>query len=239
LEITIESGKNNQFTLPIAVAVDGDDNLWVGDTDNYRIMMFPNAQSSPNNPTATIIFGKYKLRGCTAYTNTGIFSLTTDPVSNTLWADDNYCNRILVFTSANAKSSGDNADFAIGATSPKVKGVSGCSQNQFGLTQGVYFDSSTNSLFVSDQGNNRVVVFENALPPVNNPSATYQIGQPNLQTCFGRVLPTNSTTMTQPEGLVYDPTSSTLWVADYYNNRVNHIGCNLSSEESFTIDHSW
>jgi len=219
-------GTGDNLFYPQGVAVDGDNNLWVGDTFNFRIVMFPNALDSSSGPNPTIIFGTSGVPQCSSTQNKGVVSLTVDPVTNTLFAADVGCNRILIFNSANTKKTGGSADFSIGSMSPSVSGSGACNQNSVN-PQGVFFDPSTNSLFASDLDNERVLIFLNVIPSVNNPQANMVLGQNNFTTCENsqKASPSN---FGGPGGLMFDPTTSTAWVSENDFNRVSHISCNAS-----------
>jgi len=121
------------------------------------------------------------------------------------------------------KKTGDNADNVIGAANLTVAGDKDCSANSLFYPEGVWYDESTNSLFVSDTFHNRIMVFSDVIPPMNYPNATLLLGQSTFINCPSLRI-TNSASFYSPTGLMFD--STTLWVTDQQNNRILHIGCN-------------
>jgi len=232
-----QGSRETMFYGPQAVAIDSDGNLWVGDTYNARIMMFENAlEYSKRNPKKPkIIFGYDDQPGCSANQNHGIRSITIDPITNTLWASDFYCNRVLVYNSANKKDSGASADNVIGSNSTDLPGNGECESHTLRNPWGIHYDSSTNQLFVSDLGNDRVLVFEHAFPAVSNASANMVIGQPDFNTCITLQAP-NSMNLNEPTGLFYSNETASVFIAENGNNRVSHILCNTSSSFSNIVE---
>jgi DNA-binding beta-propeller fold protein YncE len=125
-------------------------------------------------------------------------------------------NRVLVFDRASGSTTASlvlgQADFVStqenGGTTPGAATLSG--------PQGVYSDGTR--LYVSDTGNNRVLVW-NALPTVNGQSADLVIGQADptgvLVNAGGAA---GATTLSSPTGV--DVVSGHLYIADSGNNRV-------------------
>lgn len=150
-----------------------------------------------------------------------------DAADTLLYVADPTNNRVLVFNVAPGTiSNGENASYVLGQTSFTASG-GGTGQAALSAPNNLSFDANNKRLFVDDEDNNRVVVF-NASPNslANGENATYVLGQPNFTSGNGSL--TQSTMYVQSpsypfpviQGLFYDPGSSRLFVSDYYNNRV-------------------
>jgi sugar lactone lactonase YvrE len=74
------------------------------------------------------------------------------------------------------------------------------------------------NLYVADSWNNRVLIYRGgAFLDVNGPSATQVLGQTTFDTNNTGLLPNQ---MFRPFGVVFDPVTNTLWVADEDNKRM-------------------
>ncbi|MBI3074270.1 MAG: hypothetical protein HYY84_19345 [Deltaproteobacteria bacterium] len=139
-----------------------------------------------------------------------------------LFVADTSNNRVLVYTMSGGLIFPDYlADFVFGqpnmsecraAEIPSAATMSG----PYGLV------ATTNPyrLFVSDEGNNRILVFditEGSSPFSTGMNAQFVIGQPNFS---GRDAGGGATGLNRPKGLAHDSTVSRLYVADSLNHRV-------------------
>lgn len=91
------------------------------------------------------------------------------------------------------------------------------------LPQGLAVDTrgSTPTVYAADSGNNRVLVWQNASSKSVPSQPTAVIGQPNLYTTLPAInVPAISGGLNNPTGLVVDPSSGALYIADTRNNRV-------------------
>ena len=83
----------------------------------------------------------------------------------------------------------------------------------------VALDPMGHRLFVADEYNHRVVVWQlDELNRVSNRSARWVLGQPDLRSSF--MQPASATNMTVPLAVAYDTGSKRLFVGDGYHNRV-------------------
>ncbi len=137
----------------------------------------------------------------------------------------------LPLTSLQATTLADtmNADYVIGSGSPTqdfTDGSSGLTNAKYSGPLAVYLDSADNRLFVADNSNNRVLVF-NVDATTKLPldyTADYVLGQPDFTTSTAG---SGATGLTSPSGLAYDPTNKILFISDLTNNRV--VGYNVTS----------
>ncbi len=209
------------LSAPFSATFDSSGNLWVADSGNNRVLEFKPPFST--NEVAAVVIGQPNMfsSGC-ATTPTGLcqpFSLAFDPTGN-LWISDSANNRVLEYLSSNLIT-GDGAANVLGepdmfssayATSPT------------GLydPSGLAFDP-TGNLWISDQGNQRVVEYLSS-NLITGDGAANVLGQPNM---FTNGCTTTPTGLCYPSGLAFDPTGN-LWISDQGNQRVvEYLSSNL------------
>ena len=100
-----------------------------------------------------------------------------------------------------------------------------------GSPWGLAIDPELGDLYVSDWLYDRVLVFQGqAVPTADGPTATAVLGQYNFTTVSSSVLHS-------PTGIVFDPASRSLWVADSVNSRLARFaGPFLSSADLPGLD---
>jgi len=204
-------GGQSGLADPNGVAFDSSGNLWVADWGNNRVLEFAPPFSSGMN--ASKVLGQPDFTTYTANTTQSAMktplSLTFDRSGN-LWVADEGNARVLEFVGP--FSNGMNASVVLGQAGFNTANH-GDTQNTFGWPGNMKADSSGN-LWVSDNGNNRVLEF--ASPFTNGMNATLVLGQTNFTS--------NSCALTQsglcePLGLAFD-TSGNLLVDDFDYSRV-------------------
>ena len=180
----------SSMELPIGVFCSGT-TLWVADYYNFRILRFDNAASKANGAPADAVFSVPSFTywasqnplpvaaNSLAYPN----QLYVDAADN-LWVADVTNNRVLMFPNASFAVNATNG--GIGGPATLVLGQTNFTDNSPGTTastmsypDGVYGDAAGN-LYVSEAGNNRVLVFQNAASLPNGAAATYVLGQPDF-----------------------------------------------------------
>ena len=93
------------------------------------------------------------------------------------------------------------------------------------VSRGSAYDSTNSRLFVSDDGYNRVTVFNVATGTIaNGENASYVLGQSSY-TASGSAATQSG--LNEPENLDYDSSNTRLFVADQGNNRV--MVCNVAT----------
>lgn len=169
---------------PQGVALDTTHNLlYVADTGNNRVMVYATPVSNGEN--ATYVLGQSSWVAATAATTqSGLSSpegVTIDIGNNFLYVADYGNNRVMVFSTSGITSN-ENASYELGQAS----GVNQFTTRTAATTQaglntpvGVTIDTTNNRLFVSENGNNRITVF-NTTGISNGENASYVLGQTNF-----------------------------------------------------------
>jgi uncharacterized protein (TIGR03437 family) len=214
---------------PLAVAVDGSGNLYVATAADNRILGFP--AGGPNGSLAKSVLGQPDF--VTTTVNTGAFPLASpntlsapqdvkaDQNGNVFVADAGN-NRVLEFPAASK-----SANKVWGQNDFVSNGPNQIKPGSLNLPFQIAIDYSQTpfALYVSDTGNNRVLIWKDSVRYQSGDPADLAIGQPNLYTAAANVdsgaaqTPTN-TSLAGPTGIAVNPTNGTLYVADFGNNRV-------------------
>jgi DNA-binding beta-propeller fold protein YncE len=142
-----------------------------------------------------------------------------DPVNNRLFVEDAGNERILVFNTGTI-TNGMNASYVLGQTNFTSSGT-GTSQSAMhpgiaGDCGKLSFDSLNHRLFLADQGNNRVLIFDTANIS-NGMNASRVLGQADF-TSSGTA--TTQSGLKQPDAVMYDPATHNVFVGDTQNNRI-------------------
>jgi hypothetical protein len=163
------SAAANTMSAPSGLAYDSvNGRLFVSEVNNDRVLVFNSGSLTSNGPNANNELGQ---PSGTAFTSTGSAltqsgldgpaGLAYDSVNSRLFVADYYThNRVMVFNVAPGFSNGENAnsvlgqpDFTTGTATTTQSGLNTANTN------GLAYDPTTNRLFVSDDTNNRVMVF--------------------------------------------------------------------------------
>jgi len=188
--------------------------LFVGDTSNHRLMVF-NVAAVTNGEAAVNVLGQPTFTTNTAATaQTGLRSprgVAVDASSRLFVADTNN-HRIMVFNIASI-SDGEAAINVLGQAN-FTSGSSSLAQNRLSGPRGAALVG--NLLYIGDSTNNRIVVFDIA-SITNGENAFAVLGQASFTT---QTAATSQTGLRNPSGLVIDPATGRLFVADMNNHRV-------------------
>lgn len=204
---------------PFNVFVDDDDNLWVADTGNNRVLKFPNASSLANGAAATVALGQPNLTTVTAGTSDVKFGAPLGVVvdaTGTLWVVEHNNTRVVRFDNAASLGNGAAASGVLGQAD-FVSNAIGVSAASLQNPTGVAVDGS-GTLFVIDNVNARVLLFRDAKAKANGASADGVIGQPDF-TSNSTGLSARQFESAPGNGMAFD-SSGALWVPDQNNNRV-------------------
>ena len=210
----------SSFSLPYDVAFDiYKGKMYVVDLANHRVLRF-NYPVKENNPEAEIVFGQMDFfgkeanQGVSTSKNTLFFPTAVAVYEGCLWICDQGNNRILKFNNASdINENGIDADAVLGQVD-FVTNTPGTSNLELSNPYDITFDNNGN-LWVADQGNNRVLKFDEANSKVNGGYASLVLGQPDFLSSLSA---TSQTGMKNPTGVVCF--EGNLFVADMGNNRV-------------------
>jgi hypothetical protein len=157
--LTNSSGVSaTQFTSPFSAAFDSQNNLYVADYDNHRILFF-----TEGSTTASRVYGQngsftsnvVNLGGVSATSFDSIIGVNVDS-SNGLFAADLSNNRLLYFPSGSTTASivfGQNGSFT-----SNTANNGGISANSLDNPRGVCLDSM-GAIYILDDDNNRVLYY--------------------------------------------------------------------------------
>jgi uncharacterized protein (TIGR03437 family) len=228
----------NTLSGPADVKVDGNGYVYVADTGNNRVLMFP-----PGSKSAAAVWGQ------TTFTANGVneikpgslnapFAMAVDysQAPYALYVSDTANNRILGWKDSTRFRNGDPADFVIGQADLRTaiaNADSGGSLNPTRLClsapKGIAVQPNTGTLYVADSGNNRILRF----PRPANQSGQIQpdavIGQPDFTSSVSAVV--SAFSLSSPGALSFGPDGD-LFVADTGNNRVLEFSANAGSQAS-------
>jgi uncharacterized protein (TIGR03437 family) len=217
----------SSMNTPSGITLGANGDLFVADTGNNRVLQF-----SPGNPsTASRVFGQndffsnFKPSIATSTVLSRPQGVAVDALGN-LYVADTGLSRIVIFANVGtAPVSGAPALVVLGQDSFQSS-LTGTSDKRMKNPSDVAVDSA-GVIYVSDSGNNRVMVFPSLtfLSPSNS-SATGVFGQPNLTTSTPNWNSSSGAgtpeALWAPSGLFVDR-RDTLFVADSSNNRVLHV----------------
>lgn len=180
--------------------------LWVVDTGNNRVLEWPSPPVA-NKEAASGAYGQSTGTGSSSGTSASQLNLASGTDGGAVMSDgtrviiaDSGNNRVLIWNDTTTP-----ADLVLGQTD-FTSNTAGGGPSQMAGPRGVWTDGTR--LVVSDTENHRVLIW-NSFPTTNGQAADVVLG--------GGGSP-SATTMSRPQGVVYDGTR--LWVADAANNRV-------------------
>jgi sugar lactone lactonase YvrE len=192
--------------------------LWVADTYNMRVLRFGNAASLANGSSAAAEFGQPNFT-TGAYNSTPSATQLSYPTSmyvdgaGNLWVADDGFDRVLRFPDASTAANGEAATLVLGQLAFNTDGA-GLTTGTFDYPIGIYGDE-TGNMYVTDDGNNRIMIFPDAASLANGSAATYVLGQTNFSSNGAG---DGASQVTNPSGLFVS--TSVLLAADVGNNRV-------------------
>ena len=171
---------------PTGLFIDAASNLYVADSGNNRVLIFPNTKDAPPSGTAAfIVIGQDTFEGVAPGASSNRLNVPADVVVDSLGSiiiSDRGNNRVVTFSSLLFLSlSGSTATQVIGQRD--LTGVSPNWNSPDGLTtpQGLsaplgLFADRRDTLYICDSGNNRVIHF--LKPAVATHAANAQAGVP-------------------------------------------------------------
>jgi hypothetical protein len=213
----------NTLTYPYCVHTDGT-KLFITDGQNNRILIY-NTIPSSNNARADVVVGQVDFTHDSA--NQGSSSATANgfdtpcgvfTFNGKMYVTDAFNNRVLIFNSVPTANNA-SANIAVGQgdlVSENENQGSSLGANTLYIPYHTFTDGVR--LFISDYGNNRVLIY-NSLPTASNMSADTVIGQAsfttNLPNQGGSV---GANTLTEPTSLYYG--AGKLFLGDPMSDRI-------------------
>lgn len=204
------------LNTPLAVAIDPDGGVYISESAYHRILYFP-----PGSTMASRVYGQTSFSGSTSGISNEKLSSPNQMILDQeggLYVADNGNSRVVYFPKGSTT--------AIRVYGQPDLNTSGGGSGPLGLSgpTGIALDQNEN-LFVSDTGNNRVVMYPKTSQP-NGIAAVAVIGQfddlncslnNNNGSCSGSALGPKS--LYSPTGIFFNQTGQ-LYIADRSNNRV-------------------
>ncbi|CAF4138493.1 unnamed protein product [Adineta steineri] len=185
----------NQLNLPNGIDFDSSGRLYVSDYSCSMVVSFP---SNSNSTTFGTLLGSVAVPT----------SISIDQLANDIYVVSYYGNAVYKFVGGNGP-----AVVAAGGNG------NGNALNQLSYPVGVYYDYlCTNSLYVADSGNNRIMKF-----PSNSTNATY-----GTVVAGGHGAGNGGHQLNDPRSIIVD-SSGTLYIADANNNRIQRWLQNASN----------
>ena len=218
--------------LPVGIALDvARRRAFISDGGNHRILVFDiHRERLENGASAIAVIGQpnFSMKEPRLAAD-GLNSpghLAYDGNHDRLFAVDNRNHRVVVFNVAPARmKNGMSAERVIGqpdftTTTPAAEQRGDgeiINEKRFVSPNGVAYDSARDRLYVADQGNDRVMVFDVAPDQfVNHPSAVAVLGQANTWSQSNQVLRDVSAQdqLYDPRGLAFDSVNQRLYATD-------------------------
>ena len=172
---------SNKLKGPVGVFVDGQGRLWVTDRLNHRVLRFDNASSKLSGSNADGILGQSDFitgtSGLSATKMNRPMGVYVDAFDN-LWVCEDDNNRVIRFDSVSFKSDGAAADGVLGQPDFTTN-LKSYSRNGVSNIRGVFGDDA-GRLYLVDEDNNRVLIFNHAASQPNGAYADYVLGQPDF-----------------------------------------------------------
>lgn len=213
---------SQQLNWPSHVCSDGI-KLIITDQHNHRIVIFKQIPTS-NYASADIVIGQPNMssnqanQGVTPAANTLYFPFRVNTYGGKLFVADTSNNRVLIFDQIPTTNNA-SANLVIGQQNMFSNSANQGLQpaaNTLKEPSDVFYDGK--NLFINDQGNNRILIF-NQLPTWNNAAADTVIGQPNMIVGQPNQGGTTSAVCLKNNWGIYS-SDTFLAVADNDNNRV-------------------
>lgn len=209
---------SSKMSQPFHAFVDSNDNLWVADRGNSRVLKFSTASALSNGAAAATVLGQvdfgFNAEDLSASGMRFPVSIAVD-AAGSLWVSDEGHDRVLRFDNAAMLANGAPADGVLGQVDFVSSDLSGPNARFMGQPNSFFIDAS-GTLGVNDYDNCRVLLFKNARLKSNGAPADDVIGQPDFSTSSPGL---SARKMQGPYGCTVDP-SGRIWVCDAENDRV-------------------
>ena len=173
----------SKMNFPTGVFIDSAGRLWVSESSNNRVLRFDNAAAKPNGANADGVLGQPDfVTSAPATTQSKMnnpIGLSTDSIGR-LYVGDFNNSRLLIFNNAATLPNGANASNVLGQpnfTTAVVNngGITASSSSGYAYP---HYHEASNSLFVADANNNRVLRFVAAGPTAAGVSISGRVIMP-------------------------------------------------------------
>lgn len=214
----------NGFANPVCVFSEDDGTLWVADLNNRRVLRYDNAAAKANGANADGVLGKADFVTNTidlAQNRTGGISGVSVDDNGRLYVSDINNNRVLWWDNAKTLANGANADGVL-CQPNYTSGGAGLSQTQVSSPRMVSITPDGRFLSVSDDDNNRILIYYNPGLGIGLVNATYVFGQPDFITGTANTGGLSASSISNPRGIYFYQTpnfETYLFVSDRGNNR--------------------
>ena len=191
--------------------------LFVSDITNNRVLVFSGASLSTGMAANTVLGQPNFTSNTSALTQTGMhtpYGIVYDNATTHLFVADYANNRVLVFSGASL-SNGMTANTVLGQSSFTTN-TAATTQSGMSHAIGVSYDSTNNRLFITEEGNNRILVFSGASLSTGM-NATSVLGQASFTTATAA---TTQTGMNLPQSAIFDNSGKNLYISEWNNNRI-------------------
>lgn len=224
------------FKNPTGIAFDPSGNMWIVDQGNNRVLEFTAPFST--GQLASVVIGQSNfITGTFASppTQSSLFSPTAISFNSgyNMTIADAGNNRILIFVPtnllANKFSNGELAGNVLGQSSFTTK-MAGTTASALNNSAGVKYDGIT-KIWVSDYGNNRILMFNVASGISNGQPASLVLGQPDFTSNTANNGGVSASSLSSPVGLAFD-SNGNLWVADEQNHRALNFTSPFNNHET-------
>ncbi|KKQ41038.1 MAG: hypothetical protein US58_C0006G0017 [Candidatus Magasanikbacteria bacterium GW2011_GWA2_37_8] len=209
----------NGFNTPTDLALDSiNKRLFVADNNNNRILVFnldENNDLLDYTPDNVLGQPDYTSNNTAYLDSPGAISVGRFNSSTYLFVADTNKNRVLLYN-VDSVSNNQAPNYVLGQ--PDFNTIwSDISTSSLYLPWGIDFDPISNYLFVSELGNNRVIIYDLSDGVASGEDAYRVLGQPDFFTAdYG----TTASQLNNPHGITYESDTQKLFVADTDNQRI-------------------
>jgi DNA-binding beta-propeller fold protein YncE len=212
---------SSTLDYPYGLAYDSvNDYLFISESNNSRVLVFDLSSGITDGMSATHVLGQTDFDSSVCDTTSSAmcfpYGLVYDPSDQQLFVSDSDNSRVLVFDLSSGITDGMSATHVLGQVDFDSSG-SGTSSSVINSPRGLTLNATNNQLFVTDTGNNRVLVWDLSSGITDGMSATHVLGQVDFDSSGSG---TSSSVINSPRGLALNTTNNQLFVADTQNNRV-------------------
>lgn len=171
----------NKMKGPVGIFVDETGTLWAADRLNHRVLKFNNARLKPNGANADGVLGQQDFNtGTSGISSTkmnrpmGVYADKEDH----LWVCEDDNNRVIRFDNVSSKSNGASADGVLGQSDFNTN-LKRHSRDGVSNLRDVFGDDA-GRLYLVDESNHRILIFNHAALKPNGSFADYVLGQPDF-----------------------------------------------------------